>query len=377
VASMSEKPSTPAALAALEMQDAVRDFLARSVTEGHITHAYLFCGAPGCGMEEAATALAECLVCPNGGDGACDECIRVRHRTHPDVHWLSPGSSQGYLVSEIRNLIADVQLAPVRAKTKLYILESAALLKGAAANALLKTLEEPPEHTVFILLARSSEAVLSTIVSRCQIVPFRAIPEKAAVARVVQKTGVSAQDARIALSVAGTPDAASAYLGEPSKRELRARTIQCLDGLAEDDMWDVLVAARGLSELVREPLKDVKKDQKKERDRVSDYLSAPAIHSLEDAQKRELSARERSGMMEVFAVTESVLRDALLIADGCAEDAVNADIPGLQERIADAGIPAIMAGFAAVGEARQSLAHNVSSQLTLEVMLCAIKEALT
>lgn len=129
VASMSEKPSTPAALAALEMQDAVRDFLARSVTEGHITHAYLFCGAPGCGMEEAATALAECLVCPNGGDGACDECIRVRHRTHPDVHWLSPGSSQGYLVSEIRDLIADVQLAPVRAKTKLYILESAALLK--------------------------------------------------------------------------------------------------------------------------------------------------------------------------------------------------------------------------------------------------------
>jgi DNA polymerase-3 subunit delta' len=128
---------------------------------------------------------------------------------------------------------------------------------------------------------------------------------------------------------------------------------------------------------VREPLKDVKKDQKKERDRVSDYLSASAIHSLEDAQKRELSARERSGMMEVFAVTESVLRDALLIADGCAEDAVNADIPGLQERIADAGTPAIMAGFAAVGEARQSLAHNVSSQLTLEVMLCAIKEALT
>jgi hypothetical protein len=98
-------------------------------------------------------------------------------------------------------------------------------------------------------------------------------------------------------------------------------------------MWDVLVAARGLSELVREPLKDVKKDQKKERDRVSDYLSASAIHSLEDAQKRELSARERSGMMEVFAVTESVLRDALLIADGCAEDAVNAIFPGFRSAL--------------------------------------------
>ena len=76
----------PAALAGLSDQPRVRDFLARAVVEGRLSHAYLFVGAPGSGKHEAAEALAKCIVCPNGGDSSCDECRRVAHKTHPDVH---------------------------------------------------------------------------------------------------------------------------------------------------------------------------------------------------------------------------------------------------------------------------------------------------
>ena len=105
----------PAALDVLSDQPRVRDFLATALEGGRLSHAYLFVGAPGSGKHEAAEALAECVVCPSGGDGTCDECRRVRHRTHADVHWLTPGSASGYLVAQVRELIADASLAPVRA----------------------------------------------------------------------------------------------------------------------------------------------------------------------------------------------------------------------------------------------------------------------
>ena len=92
---MPSEPVVPAALGRIEGQPRVRDFLAAAAREGRLSHAYLFLGAPGSGQSEAALALAECVVCPTGGCDACDECIRVAHRTHPDVHWISPEGASG------------------------------------------------------------------------------------------------------------------------------------------------------------------------------------------------------------------------------------------------------------------------------------------
>lgn len=134
----------PRALEVLSQQPRVQRFLAAAVAEGRLSHAYLFVGAPGAGMVEAAFAVAQCALCPDGGDASCDDCIRIAHRTHPDVRYLKPESATGYLVSQVRDLIADVPLAPVRARSKVYIIDDAGLLRGASANALLKTIEEPP-----------------------------------------------------------------------------------------------------------------------------------------------------------------------------------------------------------------------------------------
>lgn len=368
----------PAALDALADQPRVRDFLATALAEGRLSHAYLFLGPPGAGKHEAAEALAKCVVCPNGGDATCDECRRVAHRTHPDVRWLVPGSATGYLVTQVRELIEDAGLAPVRARTKVYVLERAELLRGAAANALLKTLEEPPANTMFVLCGRTVDALLPTIVSRCQQVPFAAPPAAAGVRAVTRACPCTEAEARIALSVTGSPARAVEYLGSASRRQVRRLVVDTLDALPRDDSWDVLLAAREIVGAVSVPLADVKKAQEEALQETQDFLTSAALKQVADANKRELTARERSGMMEVLAAVESILRDVLVRSEGLPDAIVNEDAAAVVDRLAArASTRCVVAALEAVARAADDLARNVSPQLTLEVMLLSVKEALT
>ena len=368
----------PAALDALADQPRVRDFLATAIAEGRLSHAYLFLGPPGAGKHEAAEALAKCVVCPNGGDATCDECRRVAHRTHPDVRWLVPGSATGYLVTQVRELIEDAGLAPVRARTKVYVLERAELLRGAAANALLKTLEEPPANTMFVLCGRTVDALLPTIVSRCQQVPFAAPSAAAGVRAVTRACPCTEVEARIALSVTGSPARAVEYLGSASRRQVRRLVVDTLDALPRDDSWDVVLAAREIVSAVSVPLADVKKAQEEALQETQDFLTSAALKQVADANKRELTARERSGMMEVLAAVESILRDVLVRSEGLPDAIVNEDAAAVVDRLAArASTRRVVAALDAVARAADDLARNVSPQLTLEVMLLSVKEALT
>lgn len=368
----------PAALDALADQPRVRDFLATALAEGRLSHAYLFLGPPGAGKHEAAEALAKCVVCPNGGDATCDECRRVAHRTHPDVRWLVPGSATGYLVTQVRELIEDAGLAPVRARTKVYVLERAELLRGAAANALLKTLEEPPANTMFVLCGRTVDALLPTIVSRCQQVPFAAPSAAAGVRAVTRACPCTEAEARIALSVTGSPARAVEYLGSASRRQVRRLVVDTLDALPRDDSWDVLLAVREIVGAVSVPLADVKKAQEEALQETQDFLTSAALKQVADANKRELTARERSGMMEVLAAVESILRDVLVRSEGLPDAIVNEDAAAVVDRLAArASTRCVVAALDAVARAADDLARNVSPQLTLEVMLLSVKEALT
>lgn len=380
----------PAALDVLEGQPAVRDFLSRAVTEGRVSHAYLFLGAPGAGKSEAAFALAQCIVCPEGGCGHCDECIRVSHRTHPDVHYIEPESATGYLVEQVRELVDDVPLAPVRGQQKVYIISNAGLLRREAANALLKTIEEPPPGVTFILLGRTVDAILPTIVSRCQRVPFRIVSPEVAVGAVQRSVGASDTEARIALAVAGTPERASAFLASSSRRQVRRLVVRTISELARDDEWDVLCSARAIVEAVWEAIgrpatkgraksKDdpVKKALEERIKGQEDYLSKGAIAQIEKSVKRELTARERSGMMEALAAAESLLRDVLTCCEGVALPIVNDDVADVVQRIA-AGTRTggVVQALEAVRRAARDIARNVNPQLAFEVMLLCVKEAL-
>ena len=115
---MTEHLAPNSLLSQLDMQPRVRSFLARALEQGRTSHAYLFLGAPGSGKLDAAWALAQALICDDGGCGTCDHCVRVARRTHPDVHLFTPESATGYLIAQTRELLEDVALAPIRAKAK-------------------------------------------------------------------------------------------------------------------------------------------------------------------------------------------------------------------------------------------------------------------
>lgn len=369
-------PARASLLAKLDTQDRVRDFLCNAVESGRTSHAYLFLGAPGAGKLDAAWALAQAYLCEEDGCGACDDCIRVARHTHPDVHYYAPESATGYLIAQTRELLDDVALAPIRAASKVYIIDRAEQLRANSANALLKTLEEPPEGVMFILLGTSADVILPTIVSRCQCVPFRLVSPAAATEAVSRATGLPAEKCRMAVAVAGSPARGIAFLKSAERQDARRQMVRALGSLPVADEADILKRARDLMTAVKAPLAEVKSTQEKVLEQNADYLSRGALKQLEDRNKRELNARERSGIMEALASARSLLRDVALTLEG-VDDIVNADALDIVGRLAEATTPAgATQAIEAVARAEHRIARNVTPQLAVEVMLFDIRKAL-
>lgn len=359
-------------------QPRVVGFLKSAVASDKVSHAYLFLGAPGSGKTDAAYAFSSALLCPDGGCGSCDTCVRIAHRTHPDVRYLAPEGVSGYVVSQIRELVHDCSLAPIRADRKIYIIDRADLLQGAPANAFLKTLEEPPDDVIFLLLGRNRDAVLSTILSRCQVIPFRKIPTSEASRILVSVTGASESDAAIALaSAAGSLVRARSFLLSPSRKAVRKEVLAVLDRLQHCDDLDVLEAAKGLIEVLKEPLADVRSYQEQAYRESAEYLAKGALKSLEERQKRELTAREREGMGELFAIARSWLRDCIMVLAGTRELVVNVDDYASLVRVSShTSIGSLAHAIEAVDEASGYITYNVTPQLVIETMLFRIREVI-
>ncbi|QOY60584.1 DNA polymerase III subunit gamma/tau [Thermophilibacter immobilis] len=159
-------------------QSHVVETLKRAVLEGRTSHAYLFCGPRGTGKTTMARLLAKALMCESGPaalpDGTCEQCHLIAAGEHPDVIELDAASRTG--VDNVREeIISRVNYAPTRGRCKVYIIDEVHMLTTAAFNALLKTLEEPPEHVVFIMCTTDPQKILPTILSRVQRFDFHAI----------------------------------------------------------------------------------------------------------------------------------------------------------------------------------------------------------
>ena len=160
----------PQTLSEVLGQEPVTQTLRHAVESGKIAHAYLFCGPRGTGKTSTARILAKAVNCPNQAGGepcnACDMCRSITEGRALDVIEIDAASNRG--IDEIRSLREKANYAPSLARYKVYIIDEVHMLTEAACNALLKTLEEPPSHVIFVLATTEAHKVIATIVSRCQ-----------------------------------------------------------------------------------------------------------------------------------------------------------------------------------------------------------------
>ncbi len=244
-------------LSTVRAQPTAVDTLRRALAAGRVHHAYLFDGPEGVGKERAAFGLAQALVCERRGDGeadacgACKACMRAVPRPgaatplHPDVVALERGlydpaaigrrspETQDISIDQVRALVlARGAFPPHEGRAKVFLVRRAEELSQAAANALLKTLEEPGARTHFVLLSAVADSLLPTIRSRTQRVRFGPLPDEVVAQLLVERGTEPAQAAEIA-RLAGGSMAAALVLGDPEasarREEFVSRAMAALD----------------------------------------------------------------------------------------------------------------------------------------------------
>ncbi len=249
----------PAKLAEIRGQPHVVQALRGAVAEGRVAHAYLFSGPRGTGKTSAARVLAKALNCANpvGGEpcGVCDSCVSIAQGTSLDVRELDAASNNG--VEAMRDLVSHAALA-TPGRWKLYIVDEVHMLSAAAANALLKTLEEPPSHVVFVLATTDPQKVPLTVRSRTQHYEFRLLGAETLMellSSVRDKAGLDLDDEALALAVrrgrGSARDALSALdqmASSGSSEGVRPELQSLLDALCDQDPGRVLVAVAALVE---------------------------------------------------------------------------------------------------------------------------------
>ncbi len=176
-------------------QDHVKRILMRALEEGRVSHAYIFAGPRGTGKTTTARILAKALNCERRSGpepcGECHSCRAIDEGSFMDVVELDAASNRG--IDEIRRIREATSYRPIEGRYKVYIIDEVHMLTREAFNALLKTLEEPPEHVVFVLATTDLEKVPPTIVSRCQVLEFRNLPDDLILNRireVAEKEGI-------------------------------------------------------------------------------------------------------------------------------------------------------------------------------------------
>lgn len=364
-------------------QPKVREFLRSCVSSDRVSHAYLFCGPAGSNKTQAAYAFARAILCEGDPCADCEGCTSqaCRHivrKAHPDVHYLAPEGAQGYVVDQIRDVMADTLLAPIQAKRKVYIIDRVDLLGAAAANAFLKTLEEPPSDVVLILLGRTRESVLPTIVSRCQVVPFRHIPASEAAGILVQNTGCTLPEASIAIEACGgSITKAADFLRSKERARLRLTMTQALASLARADDLDVLGYAAEIVLASKAPLDQVRREQERVLDERSEFLQKSALKTLETRHKRALSQASFELLRQMTSVAKSWLRDVEMICSGAERLVINVDcLDALRDCAERTDLARVCRALMRVQAADEAISYNVSPQVSIEAMLFEIREEL-
>jgi DNA polymerase-3 subunit delta' len=349
-----------------------------------MTHAWLITGPPGSGRSIAARAFAAALQCLVGGCGTCHECRTALAGTHADVTLVAT-EKVTISIDEVRELVGVAQNSPSQGRWRVMVIEDADRMTERTSNLLLKSIEEPPPRTVWLLCAPSAEDVAITIRSRSRVVHL-AMPSTEAVAQLlVELDGV---DPALALECAS---AAQSHIGiarrlarDPAARARRDEVLAIATDIR--GVGDAVLAAANLVEVADADAKAATEERDvEERNALLRTLGAddggrlpPALRAqvkqLEDDQKRRATRHKRDVLDRAIVDLLSFYRDVAVTQVGAAAALVNLTHADHIAQIASrTQLADTMRCLDALGEARVRLAANVQPLLVLEAMAVALR----
>lgn len=374
-----------------------------AVNDAAMTHSWLFTGPPGSGRSVAARAFATALVCENPertGCGECEQCRSAAAGTHPDLLWIRT-DGVSIPVEQVREIIRTSAVLPSVARWRVVIVEDADRLGDSGANALLKSVEEPPAHTVFLLCAPSTdpEDISITLRSRCRhlYVPTPTIAEVEAVLRADETLGLTEEQAQWAAEVSGGHIGRARHLAmEDAARTKRAAALK-LPGL----IYHADGGYRFIAELVKsataESAATVAGRENREREELETSLglgatgrgvaraqagSAGQIKELEKVQKNRRTRMLRDSLDLALIDIAGLYRDAMMIAvDAVGEQGepvggfLHPDQQKVSRELARRNSPeALVRCFDAVAQCRETLQRNVKPEVALMGMVGRLRE---
>ncbi|MCL6472309.1 MAG: DNA polymerase III subunit delta' [Firmicutes bacterium] len=359
------------------------DKILGSLDSGEAVHAWLFTGPRGVGKWTTAKIMAAALNCEDNGCGTCLSCSKVLREIHPDIFLVEP-EGNFILIEQIRRLLQSISLKNYEGKTKVIIIDEADKLTTEAANTLLKTLEEPPQNLVFILISSNIDALLPTIISRCRLVQFRPLPVSEMISFLVERYNLSYEEAALATRLSGSIlGNAISFAISPVKKERRKKVLRIVQDIDRFDLAGLTFVAEELLGEVKRPLNELKEKHKKEISELKSQFNLgnipPQIKKrIEQRQKRELSYEEHQGFEEILGIMVSWFRDIILLKETGREDLLlNKDyILAVKETVELLTSQDIYRCLQIIEETKQYLRFNVNMQLAFETMLFKIHDVI-
>ncbi len=315
---------------------------------GRIPQAFLFTGPKGTGKKTAALALAMTCNCRAAGDtrdqgspnqaldtrlqqykkdpcGKCRSCQKISGGTHPDIHMVKPVGNI-IKVEQIRSLCRRLALKPNEASVRLAVVDNAHLMNAEAGNTLLKTLEEPPDSTVFVLTAPQTEDLLPTIVSRCRHIRFNPISNQHLAAFIISKYGTDPNTSEAMAAMAGGSFANASAMAESNWIKKRNWIVDQLEFLSQNSIRHALAFSEKLS-------------------------------------------KNKNGLTDAFAIMKIWYRD-MVVAKISPKNVFNKDLlEKLQHSSSNITIEKTLSNFNAIERAERNILSSANARITLDALV--------
>lgn len=360
----------------LDQDTAVRA-LRSSIKKNRVAHAYLFIGPSGVGRKLAATAFAQSLNCEHAREGnacgTCNSCRLISEGKHPDVQTIMPTKrSSTITVDQVRDLLPFAYMRPLKGKSKVFVFCEADRLGAASANKLLKTLEEPPPLTTFVLITDRPDGILPTVASRCQPIKFGRLSAESVAFILETKFGVDSELAAVAAELANGQVTRGLQFADPARLDALMAVVKSLGTVSEK-----IQSHERLLAFLADAREQLQERAESAIPIVEEQADTSERASVSDLRKSFVSSQYRDLLNDCLGLLLTYFRDIMVLKETNAENLVinRNRLDELRERAGTMKYPVILENMENIERAAEYCSHYVAEDRVFLDLLLNLRNA--